>query len=284
MNALPITLLLNVAHQVAVMALVVLGLGIVFGMLRVMNMAHGEFVMLGAYAMVAVQKAGLPLASGLPLAVALTAALGWAIERWLIRPLRERPFDTLVVTWGLAMLLRKAVEAVFGRGYQSIEHELTGTVEVFGAPYPSYRLVLIGGIAVSFAVLGLWYRRSLAGARLKAMVANPTLAEACGLDTRQMASAAFVIGVATAGAAGALLAPLVRVDPSMGLDYLLNSFFVLVVGGVGSLAGLAVGTGLIGGVQVIAASLLNQVAANVIVLLGAIVFLWAKPNGLVARG
>jgi branched-subunit amino acid ABC-type transport system permease component len=283
MDPLASTYALNLLYQLVVLALAGLGLAIVFGLLGVMNMAHGEFMMLGAYAMVLAQRAGAPLWLGLPLAIALCAALGWVVERWLIRPIAARPFDTLLATWGLSILMRKAVEAVFGRGYQSIEHGLTGTVAVFGAPYPTYRLGLMAAVVMALLLLALWYQRSPTGARLQAMVDNPALAEAMGLDTRRMASVAFIVGVCCAGLAGALLAPLSRIEPGMGLDALLSSFFVLVVGGLGSLAGLLVGAGVIGGTQVVVSNLLDQHYGYLAVLLVAIGFLWRKPNGLVTR-
>ena len=281
MDPLLATYGLNLAYQLAVLALVVLGLGIVFGLLGIMNMAHGEFVMLGAYSAVAVQQAGLALPLALPLAVVVCAIVGWLAERLLIRPLRDRPFDTLLATWGLSILIRKAVEAIYGRGYKSIEHGMTGTSHLFGTEYPTYRLVLLAMILVLLAATAVWYRRSPAGARVRAMVANPALAEALGLDTQAMARNAFIIGVVTAGLAGVLLAPLVRIEPYMGLDYLLNGFFVLVVGGLGSLAGLLVGTGIIGGTQVLVSSLMDQTFGYLAVLLVSIGFLWLKPHGLV---
>ena len=283
MDPLLVTYALNLAYQLAVLALVVLGLGIVFGLLGIMNMAHGEFVMLGAYSAVAVQEAGLPLLLALPLAVLVCGTTGWLAQRLLIRPLADRPFDTLLATWGLSILIRKAVEAGFGRGYKSIEHGLTGTSQVLGADYPTYRLALLASIVVALVALTLWYRRSPAGARVQAMVANPGLAQALGLDTRAMARNTFVIGVASAGIAGVMLAPLVRIEPYMGLDYLLNGFFVLVVGGLGSLGGLFAGSSVIGGTQVLVSSLLDQTFGYLAVLLVAIGFLWLKPHGLVAR-
>lgn len=283
MDAATLTQGLNLAYQLAVLALVALGLAVVFGLLGIMNMAHGDFLMLGAYSMVAVQQAGLPLMLGLPLAVLVCTLAGWLIERLLIRPLSGRPFDTLLATWGLSILLRKAVEGVFGKGYQSIEQEITGTVDVYGAAYPAYRLVLLALIAGGFVLLALWWRPSPSGARVQAMVANPVLAQALGMDTARLASRAFVLGVVSAGIAGAMLAPLVRIEPNMGLDYLLNSFFVLVVGGLGSLAGLAAGTGVIGGTQVLVAHALDQTWGYLAVLLVAIGFLWLRPDGLVAR-
>lgn len=283
MSSLFVTYGLNLAYQLAILALVVLGLGIVFGLLGIMNMAHGEFVMLGAYSVVAVQQAGLPLLLSLPLAVAVCTAVGWVAERFLIRPLQARPFDTLLATWGLSILIRKAVEATFGRGYKSIEHTMTGTSQVLGSDYPTYRLALLAIIVVLLAAIGFWYQRSPAGTRVRAMVANPGLAQALGLDTRAMARNAFIIGVVCAGVAGVLLAPLVRIEPYMGLDYLLNGFFVLVVGGLGSFNGLLTGTGIIGATQVGMSSLMDQTFGYLAVLLVSIGFLWLKPDGIVAR-
>ncbi len=283
MQGLIATYGLNLAYQLAVVALVVLGLGIVFGMLGIMNMAHGEFVMLGAYSAVTVQQAGLPLPLAVPVAVVVCAAVGLLAERLRIRPLRDRPFDTLLATWGLGILLRKAVEAVHGRGYQSIEHGLTGTSRVLGTDYPTYRLALMALIALLLVALIFWYRRSPAGARVRAMVANPALAQALGMDVGAMARNAFVLGVVLAGLAGVLLAPLVRIEPNMGLDYLLGSFFVLVVGGLGSLSGLFAGTGVVGGTQVLVATLADQTWGYLAVLTLSIGFLWLRPHGLVGR-
>ncbi len=283
MDASAVTLALNLIYHIAVLALVGLGLGIVFGLLGVMNMAHGEFIALGAYAMLAVQNHGLAPGYGVALAVLGTAALGYPVERWLVRPLRSRPLDTLLATWGLSLLLRKSIEAVFGRQYQNVSNNLSGTSTLLGAEYPDYRLLLIVVIFVGFALLALWYRRSPAGARLQASVANRPLAQAIGIDVDRQACVAFVCGVASAGLAGALLAPLVRVEPLMGMDYLLDSFFVLVVGGLGSLSGLAAGSGIIGGTQVVVSTISDQTGGYVAVLLLSIGFLWLRPNGLLAR-
>ena len=255
----------------------------VFGLLGVMNMAHGEFVMLGAYSVVAVQQAGLPLVTAFPLAVLVCGSLGWIVERWLIRPLYARPFDTLLATWALAMLMRKVVEAIWGRGYRNVESALTVAVPIGGTAYPAYRLGLMALVVVLLAVLFVWYRRSSAGLRIRAMTGNPVLAQALGIDTRRLASQAFVAGVVLAGAAGVMLAPLIRIEPGIGVDYLLDAFFVLVVGGLGTLGGFAGGVGLIGGSQAITSSLAGQTSGYAVVLVISILFLWLKPDGLFAR-
>lgn len=275
---------LNIAYALATLALVTLGLAVVFGLLGVLNMAHGEFVMIGAYTVVAVQQGGLPIVAAFPLALVVCAALGWVVERWLIRPLYARPFDTLLATWALAMLLRKLVEAVWGKGYRNVESTLAAPVAISGGvQYPAYRLGLLALAIGALVLLALWYRRSSAGLRVRAMTSNPQLAQALGIDTQRLASMTFVVGVMMAGAAGVLLAPLVRIEPGIGVDYLLDSFFVLVVGGLGTFGGFAGGVGVIGGSKALVSSLFGQTSGYAVVLTISILFLWLKPDGLFAR-
>lgn len=274
---------LNAIYAVATLGLVVLGLAVVFGWLGVMNMAHGEFVMLGAYSAVIAQQAGWhPLAS-IPIALLSCGLVGVVVEWAIIRRLYNRPFDTLLATWGLSILMRKCVELVFGREYRSLDQSLTGPVAVFGVGYPLYRVVLIVAIFALFGGLYVGYRRSATGARIQAMVVNPELASSLGIDTALLARSAFVFGTATAGLAGALLAPLVRVEPFMGIDYLLMSFFALVVGGLGSFEGLAIGSTTIGGGNSLASALFGNTGGYLTVLVISILFLWLKPRGLYAR-
>lgn len=274
---------LNLVYELATLALTTLGLAVVFGLLGVMNMAHGEFVMVGAYAVVAVQQWGWPTLLAFPLALAVCAALGWVVERWLIRPLYARPFDTLLATWALAMLMRKLVEAIWGKGFRNVENALVTAVPLGATAYPAYRLGLIAFALLLLGALFFWYRRSSAGLRVRAMTANPMLAQALGIDTQRLASQAFVIGVMLAGAAGVLLAPLIRIEPGIGVDYLLDAFFVLVVGGLGSFGGFAGGVGVIGGSQALVSSIAGQTSGYAVVLVISILFLWLRPDGLFAR-
>lgn len=274
---------LNLVYELATLALTTLGLAVVFGLLGVLNMAHGEFVMVGADSVVAVQQWGLPTPLAFVLAAAVCAALGWVVERWLIRPLYGRPFDTLLATWALAMLMRKLVEAIWGKGFRHVESTLAAAVPLLGTSYPAYRLGLIALAAALLTGLFLWYRRSSAGLRVRAMTGNPMLAQALGIDTQRLASQAFVIGVVLAGASGVMLAPLIRIEPGIGVDYLLDAFFVLVVGGLGTFGGFAGGVGLIGGSQAVVSSIAGQTSGYAVVLILSILFLWLKPDGLFAR-
>ena len=280
---LVVTYGLNFAYATATLGLIVLGLAVVFGLLGVMNMAHGEFVMLGAYSALVVQQADLPPVLAIPLAIAVCGVIGGLIEWSIIRHLYRRPFDTFLATWGIAILMRKAVEVTFGREYQSIDQALPGTVSLLGVDYPAYRLLLMAVIATLFVCLLVWYQRSNTGARIKAMVQNPELAAAVGINTARLSRATFVSGVVMAGLAGVLLAPIVRVEPHMGLDYLLSSFFILVVGGLGTIEGLITGSSIIGGADVVISAVFDKTAGYLGVLAISILFLWLRPDGIFSR-
>jgi branched-subunit amino acid ABC-type transport system permease component len=274
---------LNAVFGIASLAIVALGLAVVLGLLRVLNLAHGELVMVGAYCAYVAQVNGWPYLAAVPLAIAVCGTLGYAVERWLVRPLYQRPFDTLVVTWGLSLLLRKCAEAMFGLGYKNLQEPIAGTVEVLGATYPRFRLVLIAVSVVVLGALFFWYGQSRTGRRIRATVSNPDLARALGVPVTRYASATFVVGTCLAGLGGVLIAPLVPVQPFMGLDHVLMSFFVLVVGGLGSTAGLLTGSAVIGGVNSVVSAVSDSTGGYFCVLVLAILFLWLRPSGIHAR-
>jgi branched-subunit amino acid ABC-type transport system permease component len=274
---------LNALFGIASLAIIALGLAVVLGLLGVLNLAHGELVMVGAYCAYVVQSNGWPYLAAVPLALAVCGVLGYVVERWLVRPLYRRPFDTLVVTWGLSLLIRKCAEAMFGLGYKSLSEPIGGTTEVLGATYPRFRLLLIGVSVVVLGGLVLWYSRSRTGTRIQAMVGNPELAGALGIPVTRFASATFVVGTCLAGLGGVMIAPLVPVQPFMGLDHILMSFFVLVVGGLGSVGGLVTGSTVIGGTNSVVSALSDSTGGYFCVLALAILFLWLRPRGIHAR-
>jgi len=276
-------LVLNASYGILSLALVVLGLAVIFGLLGVLNMAHGELVAIGAYTAWAVQSAGLPLLLALVVAAVAAGSIGWLMEVTIIRHLYRRPFDTLLATWGISILLREGIKLIFGLEYKSVSEPLDGSVALLGIEYPAYRLLLMAAVICTFVLLFLWYRRSHAGTRVRAMIANPMLASAVGIETAKLARRAFTLGAASAGMAGCLMAPLIRIEPYMGVDYLLSSFFVLVVGGLGSFQGVVIGSGVIGGAEIAASTVIGGTGGYMTVLVISILFLWLKPGGLYAR-
>ena len=278
-----ITFVLNFIYSSATLALIVLGLAMVFGLLGVMNMAHGEFVMLGAYSAYVVQSLGLNFIWAIPISILVCVIVGWLMEWTIIRHLYNRPFDNLLATWGVAILIRKGIEAIFSRDYKSVDQVMPGTIDILGITYPSYRLILIAIIIFLFVTLFAWYQKSKTGLRIRAMVQNPGLASAVGIDTARLSTVTFIIGVSFAGLAGVLLAPLVRVEPYIGLDYLLSSFFILIVGGLGTLEGLLIGSAVIGGSDALISTIFDKTAGYLSVLLLSILFLWLRPDGIYSR-
>lgn len=283
MDPILVTNILNVVYEITTLAVVVLGLAVIFGLLGVLNIAHGEFVMIGAYCTYFAQANQLPFLAAVPLTVLVCGLLGIVVERFLVRPLYQRPFDTLLATWGLSLLLREIAEWIYGKGYKSVDVPLAGTSSFFGADYPVYRLVLIAVSVVAVGSLLVWFVRSATGKRIKATVNNPELAASVGVSVTALARNTFVFGTCLGGLAGVMLAPLVPIQPLMGLDYILKSFFVMVVGGLGGLAGLGAGSGIIGGVESIVSAVFDRTAGYTTVLLIAILFLWLRPNGLFSR-
>ena len=274
-------LILNILWQISITALVVLGLAIIFGQLRIMNMAHGEFVMIGAYAPIITSQLGLPYIVAPLICIISVGCVALICEYLVIRKLYGRLFESLLATWGVAILLREMMITIFGRGYQDVSVPWNGSVNFIGTDYPIYRLMIMGGIMLFFMLLFIWYRKSHVGVKIKAMVENPILAETYGINRVLLSRFTFTFGCIISGLAGLIVAPTVRVDPFMGLDYLIRAFFVLIVGGLGSLEGLFVGVSIIAGSQTIVSFLLNQTWGYLFILVISILFLWKRPDGII---
>jgi len=252
----------------------------VFGQLKIMNMAHGEFVMMGAYSWVLVEKFGWSPALSVPVCIVGIGTLAFLVERVLVRHLYARPFDSLLATWALSIILRECVELVFGRQFYNVSLPLQGSLNFGFVSYPAYRILVIVCVMVVFAGLWFYYRNSRLGLRLRAMVENPNLAQAHGINTTRLSTSVFVLGCVFAGLAGLILAPTLSVYPSMGIDALIRSFFALIIGGLGSLEGLAIGTTIVSGMQSGLSAVFSQTVGYLGVLVLAVIFIWRRPNGL----
>jgi len=260
--------------------LVALGLIIIFGLMNVINMAHGEFFLLGAYTVVLVQDAGGGFWLGLFAAPLVLAAMGLALEELVVRHVYHRFIDTILATWGLSLALKQAVIVVFGPTAQQVQNPLPSQILILGAVYPSYRLFIMAiAIAVAAGTFFLFYRTRL-GLAARGVIANRAMAASLGIDTRAMDRATFAFGAALAGLAGAVMAPLMSVDPQMGVGFLVPAFLSILVGGAGSLPGALLGTSVIAGSSTVVASLWTQVVAQIAVFSLAIVIIRMFPRGL----
>ncbi|UMY16026.1 branched-chain amino acid ABC transporter permease [Methylobacterium organophilum] len=260
--------------------LVTLGLVVIFGMMNVINMAHGEFFLIGAYAVVAITRAGGSFWLGLVLAPCLLALLGFAIEWLVVRHIYRRFIDTILATWGLSLALKQGVIILFGPGSQSVPNPIPGTIDLIGVAYPAYRLFIMAmGLGLALGTYWLFFRTSL-GLQARGVIANRAMAASLGVNTRRMDWATFATGAALAGFAGAVMSPIMSVDPQMGMGFLVPSFLAVLVGGVNSLVGAALGSGVIGGTTTLLSARLDQADAQILVFLLAIVVIRFFPQGL----
>lgn len=276
--------LLNLLVVAVFTVQIALGLTIIFGVMRVINMAHGEFFMLGAFTVVVATDAGLDPWIGIALAPVVLAAFGMLVERGVIRGLyQRRDLSTLLATFGLSVVLQQGARLIWGPQSHTVPEPITGTASIFGTVYPIYRLVAAAIALAAIAGLVLAYRSSF-GIRVRAMIDNAEMAASLGTNTGRIGTVAFGLGAAFAGFAGALMAPFVGVVYSMGLEQTVRSFLVVITGGMGSIVG-SIGSGvLIGGGESALSIPFGGTMARILILLVAIAVMVLRPQGIFSRG
>lgn len=268
-------------NYVLVIALVAMGLVVVFGLMNVINMAHGELFLLGAYTLSITEMLGGSFWLGLILAPLILALVGLAIEELVVRHVYHRFLDTILATWGLSIAIKQAVVLAFGPQSRTASPPFDFAVEIFGAPYPAYRLFVMGVSVAVIAGTFLLFFRTRFGLTARAVIANRRMASCLGIDTRRLDRLTFAFGAALAGLAGAVMAPLMSVDPQMGLGFLVPAFLAILVGGTGHLAGVLAGSVLVGGTDTVIARLWSPVVAQIVVFTLAIVVIRLFPRGVV---
>ena len=266
--------------------LVALGLTIIFGMLDVINMSHGEFYAVGAYAALALGAAGIGFWFLLVLVPILMIPLGMVAERLLIRPVfdsKDRHVTTLLVTFGLGLIVEDVLKVIFGANTQRPPTPIPGATEWFGILVPNYRLFLLAvGVVIIGGVAFVVYRTRL-GAMVRAAAFDRHMAASLGVPVSLVYAGTFAFGVALAGLAGVLLAPIYSVFPTMGRDFILLAFSVVIVGGMGSIWGCVFAGLLLTQVQALASLVISPIWTDPIVFGTMVVFLMVRPQGLFGR-
>nr|WP_137831362.1 urea ABC transporter permease subunit UrtB [Methylobacterium sp. L1A1] len=261
-----------------------IGLTIIYGTVGVINMAHGEFIMLGAYTSYALQSfLGLPFLLCLPASFVVVALVGLAIERGLIRYLYNRPLDTLLATWGVSLVLMQGVRLIFGSDpkYIAVPEIFQSNVEIGFASLSVFRLVVIGITALIVAATAWLFYRTRFGMQVRAVMQNKEMAASFGINADRVYMTTFAIGAGLAGLAGSLFGVLAIVLPTMGTAYVVQAFLVVVVGG-GTLLGSVAAAGLTGELQSIFAFVTNDTFARFLLYVLIVVFLRFRPRGLFA--
>jgi urea transport system permease protein len=274
----------------SVLLLAAIGLAITFGVMGVINMAHGEMVMLGAYATFVVQSALPPslsewsLAIALPVAFLVAGCVGVVLERCVIQFLYGRPLETLLATWGVSLILQQAVRTVFGANNRQVYAPkfMSGGVEVGGLSITTGRLWIIALAILVFVALQLLLRATSFGLRMRAVTQNRRMAAAMGVSTGRIDMLAFGLGSGIAGVAGVALSQIDNVSPNLGQGYIIDSFMVVVLGGVGNLWGTLLGALTLGLANKLLEPVIGAVLGKILLLVFIILFIQKRPRGLFA--
>jgi urea transport system permease protein len=279
----------------SILLLAAIGLAITFGVMGVINMAHGEMIMLGAYSTFVVQQlfgAFLPpqwidayLLVSVPVAFVVTGAVGIVLERGVIRFLYGRPLETLLATWGVSLILQQLVRSIFGAPNKAVANPswMTGSVDLgAGVSVDRNRIVILVFCFVVLGLLGLLLRRTRFGLHMRAVTQNRDMAAAMGVATARIDALTFGLGSGIAGIAGVALSQIGNVSPNLGTTYIVDSFMVVVFGGVGSLLGTLAGAMSLGIVNKLLEPVAGAVLGKVVVLVAIILFIQKRPRGLFA--
>ena len=278
-----ITQFLNGFSVVAILILAAVGLAIIFGVAGVINMAHGEFIMVGAYTAAVVGQLGGNTFFAIPVAFFVVALLGLIVERGIIQWIYERPLETLLATWGVGIILQVLMKLIFGPElyYVGAPKILDGGFRTIGLlPFPWYRLFLIILAIVIMVITYLVLFKTDLGLKVRAVRRNRTMSGCLGINTRKIDMIIFAFGSGLAGVAGAALAPIKSVSTTMGFPYAVDSFMVLVLGGVGNLWGVVAGAGLIGEAETILSFIYNNVIGKLLVFIFIVLAIRVFPRGL----
>ncbi len=268
------------ADNAALLILASVGLILIFGMMGVINMAHGELMMIGAYITAYTYYMGAPIVVAVAFAGLGAAIAGIVLERLIIRWFYGQLLSSLVVTWGLSLVLSQGFLLVFGPSILNIPTPL-GSFQVGGLSFGWYRLVLFA--VALLLILGVWliFTRTSFGRRARATMERPDMADALGIDTRFIYSATFGLGSALAGIAGGMFAMTSTISPFFGTNYTPLAFITVVVGGSASiLSGLLWSVAYLSGIQTLTVNLFNQYVGYVCIMAAAMLALILFPNGI----
>lgn len=272
-------LALDMATTALILFAVASGLMLILGVMKLINFAHGAFLTVGGYAAMLTTQAGASPWLAAPAALVLGFGGGLLIERFVVRPLYDRPLDAILATWGLGIVIGQLITLGFGREVQFAASPLSGTVSLGGLDYSAWRLAVSAvALALAAALTALLYLTRF-GLNARAVIMNEPLARGLGIDSARVRAVTFGLGAGLACAAGALITPLLSVDPNMGLPWLVNSFMLVLVSGV-SIPSLLLASLVLGGAQVLVSTYVSAIAGGMTIVVLAAAILRLNPRGL----
>jgi len=275
---------LNGLGVAGILVIAAAGLAIIFGVAGVINMAHGQFIMVGAYTAALVDELGGNMFMAIPLAFVVVALLGLVVERGVIQWIYDRPLETLLATWGVGIILEVTMKFIFGTLGRKVDWPdlLDGSIRIFARPphFPYYRVFhVVLAIAILVVTFFIIYRTKF-GLQVRAVRRNRSMAGCLGIDTAKIDMLIFMYGSGLAGIAGAVIAPIKAATIDMGFGYAVNSYMVIVLGGVGNLLGIPTGSFLIGEGETLLAFRYNTVIGQLLVFIAIVIAIRVFPRGI----
>jgi len=271
-------LTLDILTTAAVLFIVTTGLMVIFGVMQIVNFAHGALLTMGAYASFVVTQLKLDPWMGVPLAIAVGIAVGMLVEQVIVRPLYKRPLDAILATWGLGIVIGQLIVMAFGRGVQFVETPMKGTFSIAGTEYSAYRLLLIPIALAICALLIALLSGTRFGVKTRAVIMNEDLARGLGIHSGRIRFITFSLGSALGTLAGMLITPLSSVDPNMGLPWLVSAFMLVMVAGY-SMISLLVTCLVFGACQVLVSTFVSPVLGGLTIAVLAALTLRIRPKG-----
>jgi urea transport system permease protein len=271
-------LILDIITTAAILFAVSAGLLIILGVLKIVNFAHGGFLTIGGYSGLVVTELGLNPWFAYPAAAIAGVVLGAIVERFIIRPLYDRPLDAILATWGLGIIIGQLITIIFGREIQFVQTPIAGATSLLGQTYSFYRLFLILAAALVAGGIAALLNATRLGLEARAVIMNEPLARGLGINSGYVRFVTFCIGAGLASLAGALITPLSSVDPNMGVPWLVNAFMLVLVSSV-SLVSLATAAITLGGAQVLVSTYISPVIGGLTIVVLAALLLRVRPAG-----
>lgn len=273
----------NVLTGIATLVLITIGLGVIYGMMRIINLAHGEFMMLGAYTAVTASTAGVNIwISMLILPPIVVGLVGLILERTIIRFLYGRMMDTMLATWGISLGLIGLITSIFGNVVKSVQMPV-GSFAIGQYHVSAYSLVIIGIAVIVLVALLVLLRRTRFGLILRATMQNPAMSASLGVRPSAVYMATFSLGAGLAGLAGGVLSPISGVSPGMGGAYIAKAFITVLGGGPAIIAGTGLAAGLFGFINEIVSFLSTPVIGDIALLASAVLLIRILPQGITGR-
>ncbi|MEM7254634.1 MAG: branched-chain amino acid ABC transporter permease [Pseudomonadota bacterium] len=278
-----LVLTVEIAYAVAVLVLISAGLAVIFGMMRVINLAHGEFLTLGGYAAITAHGLGLNIyLCMIIVAPAVVALFGFIVERLIVRFLYGRLINTMLATWGLSLAMMGGFTMIFGNTTTGIATPIPG-ITVGQYQIPGYNLFVIGSAIAIALGLYLVLRSTRVGLIARGAMQNTEMTSAFGFDPKRVYTLTFTAGAALSGLAGGIMAPLVGLNPASGANYIAKSFITVITGGASVVSGALASAGLLGVVSQTFTLLATPAVGEIALLVVAIVLLRLLPTGITGR-